>query len=136
MKPFWTAPLMGLLLMSSAAAADSSLKVGEASYYHDKFHGRPTASGEPYNREELTAAHRTLPFGTLLKVTRLDTNQSVLVRINDRGPFKPNRIIDLSRKAAEEIDLVHKGIAHVEIEILPTDATMEEPPKPRRILFD
>ena len=131
---------MGLLLLSSATAVESETTVGEASYYHDKFHGRPTASGEPYNRDELTAAHRTLPFGTLLKVTRLDTKQSVLVRINDRGPFKANRIVDLSRKAAQEIDLVQAGIARVEITILPADAIGEElgdePPMPTPVLFD
>ena len=126
---------MGLLLLSSATAVESDT-TGEASYYHDKFHGRPTASGEPYNREELTAAHRTLPFGTVLKVTRLDTQQSVLVRINDRGPFKANRIVDLSRKAAEEIDLLRAGIARVEIEILPAEARPAEPPVPTPVHLD
>lgn len=133
MRRFWTAPLMGLLLLSSATAVEADTTVGEASYYHDKFQGRPTASGEPYNREELTAAHRTLPFGTLLRVTRVDTKQSVLVRINDRGPFKANRIVDLSRKAAQEIDLLRAGIAQVKIEILPADALEDEPPIPTTV---
>lgn len=95
-----------------------SISQGLASYYHNKFHGKKTASGEVYDKNKLTAAHRTLPFGTMIKVTRLDNKQSVIVRINDRGPFKKGRIVDLSRKAAKKIDLIKAGIAKVEIEII------------------
>ncbi|PEN13617.1 septal ring lytic transglycosylase RlpA family lipoprotein [Longibacter salinarum] len=91
---------------------------GEASYYADKFVGRQTASGEVYTHRKLTAAHRTLPFGTRVRVTRLDNGKQVTVRINDRGPFKRGRIIDLSKSAARQIDLVTAGVTDVEIEVL------------------
>lgn len=91
---------------------------GEASYYADSLHGNLTANGERYNKNKLTAAHKTLPFGTQLRVTYLKTGQSVKVVINDRGPFYQNRIIDLSRKAAETIDLIRAGHGRVKIEIL------------------
>ncbi|MAT39300.1 MAG: septal ring lytic transglycosylase RlpA family lipoprotein [Ectothiorhodospiraceae bacterium] len=89
---------------------------GEASYYANKFHGKPTASGERYNMWAMTAAHRTLPFDTKVKVTNIDNGKSVVVRINDRGPFKPGRIIDLSKAAAAEIDMIKSGTAPVRIE--------------------
>lgn len=92
--------------------------VGQASYYHDRFQGRPTASGEPYDKEGLTAAHRSLPFGTRLRVTRLDRQRSIVVRVNDRGPHSPSRLLDLSRKAAEELDLIRAGVMQVQIEVL------------------
>jgi len=91
---------------------------GEASYYADKFVGRKTASGEVYKHGKLTAAHRTLPFGTRVRVRRLDTNAEVTVRINDRGPFKRGRIIDLSRSAARKIGLLTVGVADVELQVL------------------
>lgn len=106
------------LFLAGVASSDSSLAVGQASYYHDKFEGRPTASGEPYSKAELTAAHRTYPFGTRLKVTRLDTQQTVEVRVNDRGPHSPKRVIDLSRRAAEELDLIRTGVAEVQVEVV------------------
>lgn len=91
---------------------------GKASYYGDEFHGRKTASGEVYNMNEYTAAHRTLPFGTICRVTNLNNQKSVLVRINDRGPFVVDRIIDLSVGAARAIDGIAEGIMNVKIEIL------------------
>lgn len=91
---------------------------GIASYYSDKFHGRKTASGEIYNKNLFTAAHRTLPFGTKVIVTNLKNGRSVTVIINDRGPLSSKRIIDLSRAAAEEIDMIYDGIVEVEIEII------------------
>jgi rare lipoprotein A len=91
---------------------------GVASYYHNKFHGRKTANGERYDKRELTAAHRFYPFGTWLRVTSLDNGNSVIVRINDRGPFIRSRIIDLSRAAAEQIDMLHDGLMRVRIEVL------------------
>ncbi len=91
---------------------------GVASYYSDEFHGRKTASGETYNKSKLTGAHKTLPFGTYVRVTRLDTKASVVIRINDRGPYIKGRIVDVSRKAAEKLDLVSAGNANVKIEVV------------------
>ncbi|RLD48659.1 MAG: septal ring lytic transglycosylase RlpA family lipoprotein [Bacteroidetes bacterium] len=91
---------------------------GEASWYGPGFNGKKTASGEIFDMNKFTAAHRKLPFGTKVKVTNLNNNKSVIVRINDRGPYKKGRIIDLSRKAAIQIGLAKSGIAPVKIEIL------------------
>lgn len=91
---------------------------GKASYYARSFHGEETANGETFNQNALVAAHKTLPFGTQVQVTNLDNGKQVTVRINDRGPFKPGRIIDLSRLAAREIDLLDEGLAPVEIETI------------------
>ena len=91
---------------------------GVASYYGKRFAGRPTASGEIFNPVKLTAAHRTLPFGSKVKVTNKRNGRSVVVRINDRGPFSKGRVIDLSRKAAEEIGLIRAGHAPVELSLL------------------
>ncbi|MDJ0726946.1 MAG: septal ring lytic transglycosylase RlpA family protein [Prochloraceae cyanobacterium] len=91
---------------------------GMASWYGKKFQGRPTASGERYNTNALTAAHRTLKFGTKVKVTNLNNGRSVIVRINDRGPFTKGRIIDLSGAAANAIGMIKTGVAPVKIEIL------------------
>jgi rare lipoprotein A len=92
--------------------------VGRASWYGAKFHGEPTASGETFDMTELTAAHRTLPFGTRVRVTNEANGRSVVVRINDRGPFSGRRIIDLSRRAAELIGIKSKGVAKVKLEVL------------------
>jgi rare lipoprotein A len=91
---------------------------GLASWYGGSDDGRPTASGETYNMYAMTAAHRTLPFGTMVRVHDLDNGRSVDVRINDRGPFVSGRVIDLSYAAAQDIDLVGPGTAHVQLEIL------------------
>ncbi|WP_281275036.1 septal ring lytic transglycosylase RlpA family protein [Filimonas effusa] len=88
---------------------------GKASYYADKFDGRKTASGEIFRQNKLTAAHRTLPFGTMVTVKNLANGKTVTVRVNDRGPFVSGRIIDLSRAAANAIDIVKQGVASVEI---------------------
>ena len=93
-------------------------QTGLASYYSDKFHGRRTASGEIFDKNKLTAAHRELPFGTLVKVTNLRNNKSVIVRINDRGPWKSTRIIDLSYAAAKKIDMIAAGEVPVKIEVV------------------
>lgn len=93
-------------------------QTGLASWYSDALHGRPTASGEPYDRNAMTAAHRSLPFGTVVRVTRTDTGRSVVVTVNDRGPFVDGRIIDLSRHAAEELQMVEAGVAPVRLELL------------------
>lgn len=91
---------------------------GTASWYGGKFHGRKTANGEVYNQNALTAAHRYLPFGTEVVVTNHNNGESVVVRINDRGPFTGGRIIDLSRRAAAEIGMINSGTARVTVEVL------------------
>jgi rare lipoprotein A len=88
---------------------------GKASYYADKFNGRRTANGEVFRQHKLTAAHKTLPFGTKVKVKNLGNGKTVKVRINDRGPFVAGRIIDLSKRAAKKIDLVGAGVANVRL---------------------
>jgi rare lipoprotein A len=95
-----------------------SSSVGMASYYARKFHGRKTASGERFDMHKLTAAHRTLPFGTRVRVTNLRNGRSATVRINDRGPYTRGRIIDLSYAAAKEIGLIEAGTAKVKVEVL------------------
>ncbi len=96
----------------------AAVEVGVASWYGHPYHGRAAASGEVYDMEQYTAAHRTLPFGTLVRVTNLDNSKYVDVRINDRGPFVDDRIVDLSRAAASAIDLIGPGTARVRLEIL------------------
>jgi len=91
---------------------------GFASFYGDEFDGRLTSNGEVFDQDKFTAAHKTLPFGTRLRVTNLRNNKSVYVRVNDRGPFVAGREIDLSRAAAENIDMVGEGVAKVAITIL------------------
>ncbi|MFP4681836.1 MAG: septal ring lytic transglycosylase RlpA family protein [Chitinispirillaceae bacterium] len=94
------------------------IQTGKASWYGKKFHGRKTANGEIFDMHELTAAHNRLPFNTKVRVTNLDNNLSVIVRINDRGPFSGNRIIDLSYAAAKKLNMVKSGLATVSIEII------------------
>lgn len=93
-------------------------QTGMASYYAREFHGRKTASGERYDMRDLTAAHPTLPFNTSVRVTNLSTKQSVVVRVNDRGPFKKGRIIDVSYAAAKKIGLIGGGSAKVSVEVV------------------
>jgi rare lipoprotein A len=94
------------------------LLVGYSSYYADKFHGRKTANGETFNMHDYTAAHRSLPFGTIILVTNLENGKNVKVRINDRGPYVKGRILDLSLQAAKDIGLIKTGVAKVNIKIL------------------
>lgn len=113
--------LMALLLgacasfASNRAGVDAVGEEGLASYYSDRRQGRKTASGERYDGKAMTAAHRTLPFGTRVRVRDLETGREVTVRINDRGPFVKGRIIDLSRIAAERMDLIQRGLARVRV---------------------
>ncbi|MCW4450831.1 septal ring lytic transglycosylase RlpA family protein [Kaistella sp. BT6-1-3] len=93
-------------------------KTSFASFYHDKFNGRKTASGEIFSNRKLTAAHRTLPFGTVIQVTNLRTGKSVEVRINDRGPFNSSRALDLSKAAFDSIGNIAKGTMPIEYEIV------------------
>ena len=93
-------------------------ETGMASWYGRPYHGRPSSSGEIYDMEQLTAAHRTLPFGTVVRVRNLDNGLTVDVRINDRGPFARDRIIDLSRAAARQIRMLGPGTARVRLRIV------------------
>ncbi len=94
-------------------------QVGKATWYGGAFAGKKTANGERFDPNLFTAAHRTLPFGTWVEVRRIDTGSTVRVRINDRGPWgHPDRIIDLSRKAAEELGIVREGVARVEVRVV------------------
>ena len=100
---------------SPSTSTRNCIETGLASYYGGKFIGRQTANGEIFVANKLTAAHKTLPFGTMVKVTNLTNNKSVVVRINDRGPFVKGRIIDLSEAAAKKIDMMQQGVVKVEI---------------------
>jgi rare lipoprotein A len=91
---------------------------GKASWYGDRFQGRKTASGEPFDMNALTAAHKTLPFGTVVEVTRPDSGQVVKVRITDRGPFVKGRVIDLSRAAAQQLGMIRAGVVPVQLKIV------------------
>jgi rare lipoprotein A len=107
----------------STPAPTPGVQTGQGSWYGDAHHGRKTASGEVYDKNKLTGAHRTLPFGTRVRVTNMDTGRSVVVRINDRGPFADGRIIDVSEAAAREIGILGTGLARVRIEILDDTAS-------------
>ncbi len=115
MKKFiYTLLIIGMGLNGYA----QSTEMGMASFYSDKFEGQQTASGEIYKASKMTAAHRTLPFGTRVKVTNLSNNRSVTVTVNDRGPFVKDRIIDLSKAAATKLDYIDQGVTKVKIEPL------------------
>jgi rare lipoprotein A len=119
--------LLVALNFSAFATGNGKTQKGTASWYGTKYHGRKSSNGEIYNKANLTAAHPSLPFGTHVKVTNLSNNQSVVVRITDRGPFKGRRIIDLSEAAARKIDMIRSGTAVVTMEILEKPAS-EVPP--------
>lgn len=93
-------------------------QTGKASFYADKFEGHPTASGEKYKHSKLTAAHKSLPFGTVIRVTNLKNNLSVEVIVNDRGPYVDGRIVDLSKSAAEKLEFITIGLADVKVEVV------------------
>jgi rare lipoprotein A len=135
-RHFAAALLVGALALGGCRAVGPPLppepppaigwsQTGIASWYGEPFHGRTTASGEVYDMEAMTAAHRTLPFGTVLRVDNLDNGRTTTLRINDRGPFVGNRILDVSRRGARELDMVGPGTARVRI-------TVTEAPEPRR----
>lgn len=131
-KIFFLLPLLlGLALLNLIGQNNVYIQYGDASFYADKFEGRETASGETYTHTKLTAAHLTLPFGTMVKVTNVTNNKSVIVRINDRGPFVEGRIIDLSKSAAMELDYIKLGVVRVKIEVLNEDNQNQDyTPKP------
>jgi len=110
--------ICGLLTAASAQSVQPASETGIASWYGAPYHGQRSASGETYDQEKLTAAHRTLPFGTKVRVRRLDSEASVVVRINDRGPFVKSRVIDLSHAAAVQLGIT--GLAPVTLEVVET----------------
>ena len=107
-----------LVFCIASISAYSQIQTGKASFYADSFEGSPTASGEKYKKNKFTAAHKALPFGTVVKVTNLANKESVNVTINDRGPFVEGRVIDLSKAAAEKLKFFSKGVADVSIEVV------------------
>ncbi len=113
---FWAALLACAWPISGLYA--QWMQTGQASFYADKFHGRRTASGEPYDSNAYTAAHRELPIGSVVRVSRPGTKHSVEVRINDCGPHRPQRIIDVSQAAARKLNLLHDGVGEVVIELV------------------
>lgn len=116
--------IMTISLLLSACASQGPLDPhgyraeGQASYYGARHHGKKTASGERFDQHALTAAHRSLPFGSKVLVTNLRNDKSVVVRINDRGPYARKRIIDLSKKAAEQLDMLRAGVVPVRVQQL------------------
>jgi len=116
--------LLSVLLLPTLPAWGET---GYASWYGGKFQGRQTASGEIFDTNKLTAAHKSLPFGTVVEVTNLDNGKNIEVRINDRGPFVEGRIIDLSRAAATKIGMMSTGIAPVKVEIVRSASSSPEP---------
>ena len=107
-----------LTLASCAGSKNAFVQTGQGSYYADKFAGRPTASGVPYRPGQMTAAHNTLPFGTLIQVTNQRNGRSVKVTVNDRGPHVKGRIVDVSKKAARQLDIVEAGVVPVQVRVL------------------
>jgi rare lipoprotein A len=106
------------LLSACAGGANTFTQSGQGSYYANKFNGRETASGTIYRPNKMTAAHNTLPFGTVVRVTNTRNNRSVKVTVTDRGPHVKGRIIDLSRKAARKIDLIDAGVVPVKVKVI------------------
>lgn len=112
------------------ATTFAQVQTGKASFYADKFEGSPTASGERYKHNKLTAAHKSLPFGTKVRVTNVANNEVVEVVVNDRGPYVENRIIDLSKSAAEKLGFINQGLADVKVEVIdPGDGKTSDPVK-------
>ncbi len=116
MKVFMKIFLLNLLFATRLFS--QAEEFGVASYYSDLFHGKPTASGELYDKDKLTCAHKTLPFGTIVKITRQDNKKSVEVKVNDRGPFISGRVVEISKAAAHRLDLVNDGSASVSVEVV------------------
>ena len=107
--------IAALLCLLLCSCSRKITETGKASFYADKFVGRKTASGAVFKQTKMTAAHKTLPFGTKVKITNLNNGKKTKVTINDRGPFVEGRIIDLSKKAAKRLDMVNAGVVNVKI---------------------
>ena len=126
-KRLFLAAFLPLLTISFVFAQE----YGTASYYSDEFHGLETAHGVKYDKNQLSASHKTHPFGTMLKVTRLDNKKSVTVKVIDKGPWIKGRIVDLSKKAALALDLINDGVADVKVEVVGNqEAIVANKPKP------
>ena len=119
-SPWRTLWIALLLLLLAGCAKRGPTEVGVASYYSHPFHGRRTASGTIYDHSEMTAAHRTLPFGTRVRVTNLRNGRNVVLTITDRGPYANDRIIDVSRRAARKLGFWRRGVTRVRVEVLRT----------------
>lgn len=119
------------LIIVSLVGFSQITEFGKASFYADKFEGRVTASGEIFSQKKLTAAHRTLPFGSTVRVTNTENNKTVVVTINDRGPFVEDRVIDLSRAAADKLGFVKKGVAQVKVEVVQLKTNTSRPQQKR-----
>ena len=117
--------LLAFGMLVSGGLEAQSVEIGTASYYHNKFIGRKTANGQIFDQNKLTAAHKSLPLGTWVKVTNLGNDSSVIVQINDRMPQWNKRSIDLTKKAASQLDYLHDGLAKVSIEIIPDPNNVE-----------
>ena len=123
LRPFL---LVLFLLPARSFSQENFTQVGIASYYGKEFHGKKTSNGERFSMYSLTAAHQTLPYNSLVRVTNLANDKSVVVRINDCGPFKDDRIIDLTKAAAIRIGMITSGTAKVRLEVLESDATTND----------
>ncbi len=110
--------IFSFFLPLSSLSFERYIQYGNASWYGRKFHGKKTASGERFNKQNFTGAHKLLPFGTIIRVTNLRNGKDVYVRINDRGPFVTGRIVDISRAAAEAIGFRKRGVAKVRVEVV------------------
>lgn len=129
----------GLFSLLTTAALFSqtqkaSVEYGKCGYYADNLQGKKTSSGEKYDKNLLTCAHKSLPFGTKIKITRLDNKKSVVVRVNDRGPYLDGYVTDISRKAAEAIGLIRDGVARVKVEVVNDQQTVKAIPVSSRVL--
>ena len=112
---FGVSSVVLVLILFSFSTAVLAQEQGKASYYNNKFHGNPMASGKNYNRKNLTCAHRSYPFGTLLRVKNLKNDREVIVSVQDRGPYSRSRLIDLSGEAAKQLGMIEHGVVTVEI---------------------
>ena len=110
--------ILSIMLLATFNSALASERTGYASWYGPGFHGRLAADGSRFNQNQLTAAHRTLPFGSKVRVTCTTTGKSTVVKITDRGPFHGNRVLDLSKAAAKEIGMLDKGVSKIKYELL------------------
>jgi rare lipoprotein A len=122
--------LLSLFISCIVVSAIAQVQTGKASFYADKFEGAQTASGEKYKHNKLTGAHKTLPFGTKVRVTNVANNESVEITINDRGPYVDGRIVDVSKSAAEKLGFVNLGLAEVKLEVIDAgDGKSSDPAK-------
>jgi rare lipoprotein A len=113
-----------LLMVEVGYAQVGFTQEGAASFYGDEFEGRVTASGERYSHNKATCAHLSIPFGSLVKITNLDNGQTAIVRVNDRGPFVPDRVVDVSRSVAERLGMISTGVARVRVEVVDANAPL------------